>query len=732
MTSPTTNIHSTLAEILNLTPEEQKHDLTQVPKWILYKLRDECKLRREVEKELQETKKQQPSKLEPSPATRPRTESKSKVDSIDELLKRIRPVLSQNTDLSTQLDSWVSQQLATSVAAQNREKELLEVIKDKDVKLEKQKQLIADAVQKLKQYKETQASTLQELLSTKDQEIMSYKYQIKKLRERLKKDENADEDSEGSFHSVPTPKHATTDALTQKSPRGSLQLGGGGLVKDDTRVRERSHSMDYAASLDKMQSELAKHHTDSKSKSEQITLEIAEINIRKHKLELTVEEGEKAKKEIPELEARLQAKRKELMDAIKDIKIAQTMKQKEKQKAEELENMQSIVKDTKKRHDVLKSAGKFNVKQNILEQELKTEGLTLISLEDRKEEEKTQSLGEDVAARCISLYPFITGARQGDPIADRYAVKCFQSSTIVALCDGCGWGANSREAALIAAKTFVEEMRKLLSDSVSTRHAVLLMLRAFQAIQSSILGGKADVWSAGTTTILGGLLLPLVETEVAKWVFVFLNLGDCKAYHWSAKQRKVTDITAGNRLDINDMRDPGGRLGPYVEKGEPDLRNLNAGFALCSDNDIIIIVSDGVHDNIDPEVMGLLPSQVGMTNLATDAWSAVEDKKAEERIRAEFSLRFLENLIEQALSEQEKMSLNNQNTKSNVVSIVEKLTSHSYDLTKKGREFMEKYEKRLPDDHVAYPGKMDHCTAVALRVGKKTDPAYSTGRKRTF
>ena len=51
------------------------------------------------------------------------------------------------------------------------------------------------------------------------------------------------------------------------------------------------------------------------------------------------------------------------------------------------------------------------------------------------------------------------------------------------------------------------------------------------------------------------------------------------------------------------MRDPGGRLGPYIgPKGGPDLRNLGLFMTLCEQDSLVFILSDGVHDNLDPEV----------------------------------------------------------------------------------------------------------------------------------
>ena len=47
------------------------------------------------------------------------------------------------------------------------------------------------------------------------------------------------------------------------------------------------------------------------------------------------------------------------------------------------------------------------------------------------------------------------------------------------------------------------------------------------------------------------------------------------------------------------------------------------------------------------------------------------------------------------------------------------ITQYCNDLTKNGRDFLSQNAKqRIPDDPVAYPGKMDHCSVVVIKVGK--------------
>lgn len=63
-------------------------------------------------------------------------------------------------------------------------------------------------------------------------------------------------------------------------------------------------------------------------------------------------------------------------------------------------------------------------------------------------------------------------------------------------------------------------------------------------------------------------------------------------------------------------------MGPFLEKGRPDTRNLCFYFTKCEADDIIFLVrsfcfywkckncSDGVHDNLDALSLGVEPSDI--------------------------------------------------------------------------------------------------------------------------
>lgn len=51
--------------------------------------------------------------------------------------------------------------------------------------------------------------------------------------------------------------------------------------------------------------------------------------------------------------------------------------------------------------------------------------------------------------------------------------------------------------------------------------------------------------------------------------------------------------------------------------------------------------------------------------------------------------------------------------------VTETLVKHARETTSNSREFMEnnRQDQKLPNDHVTYPGKMDHATCVTIQVG---------------
>eukprot|EP01089_Gocevia_fonbrunei_P000233 TRINITY_DN1023_c0_g1_i1.p1 TRINITY_DN1023_c0_g1~~TRINITY_DN1023_c0_g1_i1.p1 ORF type:complete len:583 (+),score=107.20 TRINITY_DN1023_c0_g1_i1:142-1749(+) len=361
-----------------------------------------------------------------------------------------------------------------------------------------------------------------------------------------------------------------------------------------------------------------------------------------------------------------------------------------------------------------------------------------------------------IAGRSLSTYP----SGFGEPNCDRFSVEILDTRAILCLADGCGWGPKSREAAHRASAAYMEYINQTLQTIVDIREAGRCILRAFQKAHMKIVEGYEDVGQSGNTTLVGGIIMELVEDDETqaqlkelgidaqhinttytfakedssavlkiknlssdsnealqtslppyKWIFICASVGDCKAFHYSAHTKQFTDVTAGNRTNLLDAKDPGGRLGPD-ENGLPaaDLRNLALYFMPCHAEDVIILVSDGVHDNLDPQSLGIPPTVLGMNS---DNWYDAEktDSEKTDQVKTEFR-----NQIMKAVLESGGATF----TTLQPECLTSNLLDYSYQVTVSSREWMETNTKRLPDDYVLYPGKMDHSTCLAMVVGGKT------------
>jgi len=117
-----------------------------------------------------------------------------------------------------------------------------------------------------------------------------------------------------------------------------------------------------------------------------------------------------------------------------------------------------------------------------------------------------------------------------------------------------------------------------------------------------------------------------------------------------------------------------------------------------------VIMSDGVHDNLDPQTLGKLPAD--MPNSSWQTWSEVPHD-ALMTVKSEYMRTLLGEIIFA-------------NDDTSPVSITARLIHHCQEVTRKAREFMENNpNKKQPTDYIEFPGKMDHTTCVTFVVGPK-------------
>ncbi len=190
----------------------------------------------------------------------------------------------------------------------------------------------------------------------------------------------------------------------------------------------------------------------------------------------------------------------------------------------------------------------------------------------------------EVSGRTVSTYPQLPGRdqREGSPICDSYFAQVQKDGVVlVCIADGCGWGSRPREAAIKAKVAMVDHISKhlpvlreaqavaeILVRSLGEAHFKVTVVSAsvgngwFIIFFFQVIEGKDDINAAGTTTLLGGVLAPIDKMD-RMFCFMFVSIGDCKAYCRKSSTGKIIDLTLGSRNNVSDAKDPGGRIGPH-------------------------------------------------------------------------------------------------------------------------------------------------------------------------
>ena len=383
--------------------------------------------------------------------------------------------------------------------------------------------------------------------------------------------------------------------------------------------------------------------------------------------------------------------------------------------------------------------------------------------EEEEKENFTKVSNSKAAVTSISTYPLERSVvdpekfeRQGNPICDQYKLEIYPTRMILAVADGCNWGEPPRNAARAAISAFTRYLANHQGEIRDVQTAGSLILRALSMANAEIFVGlDLEKNIIGTTTFLGGIVVQLNQESDAllkergesisltsseqfeinssesyekfqsvldtpEFGLVYISLGDCKAFHWSAETGKFTDITATNRVDSLSASDCGGRLGPHEAGNLPDLRNLELGFFPCRSGDCLIFVSDGVHDNLDPTHLGYQPRDIGID---ADTWDLCKSDSTAENVKNKYMISLLEKIIYDQL--ETGLSAPSNTTKQTkqlpaAPEIVSRILKHCRDTCATAAQWMtDNPKRRLPKDYRLYPGKMDHTTVLCTFIGER-------------
>lgn len=320
------------------------------------------------------------------------------------------------------------------------------------------------------------------------------------------------------------------------------------------------------------------------------------------------------------------------------------------------------------------------------------------------------------------------------------------------LADGCGWGSRSRAAAKSAVEHVCHSMESEISNFTDLQEVARCLLLAMYEADASIWDGVKKAWEVGTTTLLIGMLVKTVQEkeeekgnfEGAPYVLISLNIGDCKTFiirKFDEKDIDAIDMTVESKRTARDKTDPGGRLGPY-ENNAADVRNLTLSTIGIWPGDYICLVSDGVHDNLDPETLGksLEFSIRRNADLAKELLDLKVDKETEDiiippeyedNVGWEKIALLNGELLKTEYREYSMARFMVDNAISNPAQLVDILFEHCKKTTKAARDYMEaNANQRHPPDYVEFPGKMDHTSAIVYRLPTASSSQASSSPKK--
>ncbi len=198
-----------------------------------------------------------------------------------------------------------------------------------------------------------------------------------------------------------------------------------------------------------------------------------------------------------------------------------------------------------------------------------------------------------------------------------------QHSLNLVFADGCGQSVASQQCAQKAANAAAKALKDgIKPENVSSLRDVakqhLMALReAKSAATAANTGGEATM---GQVSIIGG-------HAVVSWI------GDCKAFVISnGNPRKCQEISVGSRGNLTDPTDSGGRVSG--KENEPDdLRSLSVATLMVKPGDQIILMSDGIHDNLNPDNLGITPQMLDPQQFSNvTSWDAVDHAQGESAI----------------------------------------------------------------------------------------------------
>ncbi|XP_049849642.1 uncharacterized protein LOC126319965 [Schistocerca gregaria] len=245
-----------------------------------------------------------------------------------------------------------------------------------------------------------------------------------------------------------------------------------------------------------------------------------------------------------------------------------------------------------------------------------------------------------LSGMVTSIDPFIRKTSNQSYLPCQCGVVIWNHFTLVCIADGLTCNAASRQACECAVKAVVSEFRALNLVSNELRRTVAGILKCYSLAHKRILENQKIIWNAGTTTLLVCVTVevePCEASEFCKWCCISVSIGNGRVYYWNRQEGRVQEVTRHS-----EYADPGGRIGPYIYNGCPDLRNFEVSYKFCSAGDVIFLCSRNLYEKFDPEYLGVMPNEVrALKSSGTGDADQLPDKWKDLDANTSFSLRKL-------------------------------------------------------------------------------------------
>lgn len=276
---------------------------------------------------------------------------------------------------------------------ENQIEELNLIIDSKNNKIKNSKNIILESIEEIEKWKNLYFQYLQNpnknLIEDQKLKIIEMEKKLKYLHQYSKEivvtDFISDIDDILLKHESSTKSRKNSFPFFPSFPSFSSSTSIRELTKIEKEINEK----------------IKNYSKESSNPTEKIQLEIAELVVRKQKLEYIIKQSEIYKKEIlPEIENEIILKRKKLLDHMKDMKVAQLKKQQELKQLEEMENHSSIISDANQRNLIIQKIPKFSI---IFSIEKNNSFNDIISLSGPKFDGELQS-HEDIMAAEVHFF----------------------------------------------------------------------------------------------------------------------------------------------------------------------------------------------------------------------------------------------------------------------------------------------------------------------------------------